>query len=166
METLPNVHLTDGNVTDYDAIRRFLTGYHLIDGVVQYDENPLATRYNIQSIAFDRFNSSQLVLNLAGDGLNLAPYGQGFVSMSTPTKEVERLMAERKLTTHNDPVWRWMVGNVVLKRDPSGNIKPDKDKSGDKIDGIVSVVMAIGQSMIERASQPQQIPDDYKIRTL
>lgn len=166
METLPNVHLTDGNVTDYDAIRRFLTGYHLTDGVVQYDENPLATRYNIQSIAFDRFNSSQLVLNLAGDGLNLAPYGQGFVSMSTPTKEVERLMAERKLTTHNDPVWRWMVGNVVLKRDPSGNIKPDKDKSGDKIDGIVSVVMAIGQSMIESASQPESIPDDYKIRTL
>ena len=75
--------------------------------------NTLATRYNMESIAFDRYNSSQLVLNLAADGLDLQPYGQGFVSMSTPTKEVERLMAEGKIQHNGDPVFRYMLGNVV-----------------------------------------------------
>ena len=60
---LDNVFLTEGNVTDYDAIRRFVTGFHIVDGQVQQDANPLAAQYNIDSIAFDRFNSSQCVIN-------------------------------------------------------------------------------------------------------
>ena len=76
-ESLDNVFVTEGNVTDYDAIRRFLTGFHIEGGVVGYDKDTLATRYNVEAIAFDRYNSSQLVLNLAADGLDLQPYGQG-----------------------------------------------------------------------------------------
>ena len=165
-DTLDNVFLTEGNVTDYDSIRRFLTGYHVEGGVVKFDEAPLASRFNIEAIAFDRFNSSQCVLNLAADGLNLVPYGQGFVSMSTPCKEVERLMAEGKIAHDGDPVLRYMFGNVTLKTDPSGNIKPDKEKSGDKIDGVVAHVMAIGQAMTDQSKAPQNIPDNYNIRTL
>ena len=165
-EALDNVFVTEGNVTDYDAIRRFLTGFHIEGGVVGYDKDALATRYNVEAIAFDRYNSSQLVLNLAADGLNLQPYGQGFVSMSTPTKEVERLMAEGKIAHNGDPVFRYMLGNVTLKTDPSGNIKPDKEKSGDKIDGVVAHVMAIGQAMTDQAKAPSNIPDNYNIRTL
>ena len=153
-------------MTDYDSMRRFVTGYHIKDGVVQYDTDCLATRYNIESIAFDRFNSSQCVINLASDGLKLEPYGQGFVSMSTPSKEIERLMCEGKIQHGCDPVMRWMFGNVVLKRDPSGNQKPDKEKSGDKIDGIVSLIMAIGQNLTEQAKPSNTIPDTYTIRTL
>ena len=163
---LENVFITEGNVTDYDSMRRFVTGYHIKDGVVSFDSDCLATRYNIESIAFDRFNSSQCVINLASDGLKLQPYGQGFVSMSTPSKEIERLICEGKIQHGCDPVLRWMFGNVVLKRDPSGNIKPDKDKSGDKIDGIVSLIMAIGQNMTEQSQIPDTIPDTYTIRTL
>lgn len=161
-----NVFITEGNVTDYDSIRRFVTGYHIEDGVVKYDANCLATRYKIEAIAFDRFNSSQCVLNLAADGINVVPYGQGFVSMSAPSKELERLMSEYKMHHDGDPVLRWMFGNVVLRMDPSGNIKPDKEKSGDKIDGIVSLVMAIGQAMTDQQKPSNTIPDTYTIRTL
>ena len=164
--SLDNVFVTEGNVTDYDSMRRFVTGYHIKDGVVQYEKDCLATRYNIESIAFDRFNSSQCVINLASDGLKLEPYGQGFVSMSTPSKEIERLMCEGKIQHGCDPVMRWMFGNVVLKRDPSGNQKPDKEKSGDKIDGVVSLIMAIGQNLTEQAKPSNTIPDTYTIRTL
>jgi len=163
---LPNVFITEGNVTDYDSIRRFITGFHIVDGQVKHDPDPLASQFNIQSIAFDRFNSSQCVINLASDGLSMKPYGQGFVSMSTPSKSVERLMSEGKIQHGCDPVLRWMFGNVVLRTDPSGNIKPDKEKSGDKIDGVISLIMALGQELTEQTEQPQNIPDNYTIRTL
>ena len=126
----------------------------------------MATRYKIEAIAFDRFNSLQCVLNLAADGINVVPYGQGFVSMSAPSKELERLMSEYKMHHDGDPVLRWMFGNVVLRMDQSGNIKPDKEKSGDKIDGIVSLVMAIGQAMTDQSKPSNTIPDNYTIRTL
>ena len=163
---LPNVFITEGNVTDYDSIRRFITGFHIAEGQVKHDPDPLASKYNIRSIAFDRFNSSQCVINLASDGLSMKPYGQGFVSMSTPSKSVERLMSEGKIQHGCDPVLRWMFGNVVLRTDPSGNIKPDKEKSGDKIDGVISLIMALGQELTEQTEQPQNIPDNYTIRTL
>lgn len=164
--SLPNVFITEGNVTDYDSIRRFITGYHITDGQVKHDPDPLASKYNIKSIAFDRFNSSQCVINLASDGLSMKPYGQGFVSMSTPSKSVERLMSEGKIQHGCDPVIRWMFGNVVLKTDPSGNIKPDKEKSGDKIDGVISLIMSIGQEMTEQTETSANIPNNYTIRTL
>jgi len=163
---LENVFITDGNVTDYDSIRRFVTGYHIEDGRVKYDSDALATRYKIEAIAFDRFNSSQCVLNLAADGINVAPFGQGFVSMSAPSKELERLMSEGRIHHGGDPVIRWMFGNVVLRMDPSGNIKPDKEKSGDKIDGIVSLIMSIGQAMTDQSKPQTSIPNNYNIRTL
>ena len=164
--TLDNVFITEGNVTDYDSIRRFVTGYHIVDGQVRQDPNPLAVQYNIQSFAFDRFNSSQCVINLAADGMTMTPYGQGFVSMSAPSKELERLMSEGKIHHGGDPVLRWMIQNVTLRTDPSGNIKPDKDKSGDKIDGVVALIMSIGQNMTDQTTPKTSIPDDYNIRSL
>ena len=157
-QNLENVFITDGNVTDYDSIRRFVTGYHVEDARVKYDAQSLATRYNIQSIAFDRFNSSQCVLNLSSDGMSMAPFGQGFVSMSAPTKELERLMSEGRIHHGGCPVLRWMFGNVVLRMDPSSNLKPDKEKSGDKIDGVVALVMAIGQAMTEQSTPKTPSP--------
>ena len=107
-----------------------------------------------------------ITTNLAADGINVVPYGQGFVSMSTPSKELERLMSEFKVQHDGDPVMRWMFGNVVLRMDASGNIKPDKEKSGDKIDGIVSLIMSIGQAMTDQSKPQTSIPNNYTIRTL
>ncbi len=124
---------TDGNVTDYGFIKAKIC--------------ELATKFDIKDVAFDRFNASQLVIELQNEGLTMFPFGQGFVSMSTPTKELERLVKDGKLRHAGNPVTRWMMSNILLRTDPAGNIKIDKGKSGDKVDGPVSIVMALGTAM-------------------
>jgi phage terminase large subunit-like protein len=128
---------TEGNVTDYAYIKARIL--------------ELASKYEIKDIAFDRFNSSQLVIELQIEGLSLFPFGQGFVSMSAPTMELERLVKERRIKHAGNPVTRWQMGNIMLRTDPAGNIKIDKGKSGDKVDGPVSIVMALGTCMQEAA---------------
>jgi phage terminase large subunit-like protein len=144
---LPNVHLTDGNVTDYASIRRKVSGVmNKPEGQV-VEELSLMHTYNVQKIAFDRYNSTQIAIDLVDDGVPLVPFGQGFVSMSSPTKQLEVLVRTGKLWHDGDPVLRWALGNVELKMDPAGNIKADKQKSGGKIDPIVAMIMGIGEHM-------------------
>ena len=105
----------------------------------------------IQSIAFDRWNSSQLVIELIEEGLKMSAFGMGYKSLSAPTKEVEAKVLTRDFVYFNDPVLRWQFGNVQLLIDPAGNIKPAKDKSTDKIDTILAMVMAVGEEMYSEA---------------
>ncbi len=132
------ITLTEGNVTDYRYIR---------DKVLADCE-----AYDIQGIAFDRWNSSQLVIELTEELPEdfMYPYGQGFASMSAPSKEFEKLIYKKEMLHDANPVTRWMLGNVELAKDPSGNIKPDKAKSSEKIDGIVSTVTALGLIMTKQ----------------
>ena len=132
---------TDGNVTDYSYIKAKII--------------ELAQQYDIKDIAFDRFNASQLVIDLQNEGLQMFPFGQGFISMSSPTKELERLVKDAQLKHDGNPVTRWMMGNILLKSDPAGNIKIDKAKSGDKVDGPVSIVMALGTAMQDAAKEKE-----------
>jgi phage terminase large subunit-like protein len=144
---LPNVHFTDGNVTDYASIRRKVSGVmNRPEGQVVDDSNLMQT-YNVEKIAFDRYNSTQIAIDLVDDGVPLTPFGQGFVSMSSPTKQVEVMTRTGKIWHDGDPVLRWALGNVELKTDPAGNIKADKQKSSGKIDPIVAMIMAIGEHM-------------------
>ena len=142
-----NVHIIEGNTIDYNAIRRFISGNYLEDGRVKYDPNNLCEKYCLKGVAYDRWNSLSLIRDLEGDGVTTDPFGQGFASMSFPSKAWEKLALEGKLHHGGDEVLRWMMSNVVLKRDPSGNIKTDKDKSGDKIDGVVAGIMALGEML-------------------
>jgi len=128
---------TDGNVTDYSFIKA--------------DVLALAEKFAIREIAFDRYNSSQLIIELQNEGLTMYPFGQGFASMAAPTKEFERLVRVGQIKHGGNPVTRWMMSNILLKRDPAGNVKIDKAKSGDKVDGPVSIVMALGTYMQEAA---------------
>ena len=128
---------TDGNVTDYSFIKA--------------DVLSLAERFAIREIAFDRYNSSQLIIELQNEGLTMYPFGQGFASMAAPTKEFERLIRTGNLRHGGNPVTRWMMSNILLKRDPADNVKIDKAKSGDKVDGPVSIVMALGTYMQDAA---------------
>lgn len=121
---------TDGDVVDYDYIR--------------IKVNELAKQYKIKSIQYDRWNSSQLVNNLTADGANLVPFGQGYQSMSTPTKELEKMVLNKEIEFGENPVMRWMNSNVEIRTDPAGNIKIDKSRSTEKVDGMVALVMAIG----------------------
>ncbi len=124
---------TPGNVIDYDYV------------LAQIDED--AGRYDIQEIAFDRWGATRIVQQLEDAGMTVVQFGQGFSSMSPPTKELERLLLGGKLAHGGNPVLSWMAGNVVVREDPAGNIKPDKGKSIEKIDGIVALVMALDRAL-------------------
>lgn len=161
---LPNVFVTDGNVTDYSAIRSFISGVYLDGSTMQQHDSCIASKYNLKGLAYDRFNSSQLIIDLTGDGISAVPYGQGFISMNAPTKEMERLVLEGEIFHGEDPFFDWMLNNVTLRFDPAGNVKPDKEKSGDKIDGVVAAVMAIAERMIRESEEDDSIPEDWKPR--
>lgn len=143
----PHVHLTPGNVTDYNVIRRLISGHYVKDGVVEYDSDNLMEKYLVKGVAYDRWNSLNLIRDLEGDGVACDPFGQGFASMSFPSKEFEKCALQGKICHGGDDILRWMMGNVSLRYDASGNIKPDKSKSGDKVDGVVAAVMAMGEAL-------------------
>lgn len=128
------MYATDGDVIDYDCILNKLV--------------ELSEIYDIQEVAYDRWGATQLVQNLQGMGLTVVPFGQGFASMSGPSKEFLNLVMAGKLHHGNHPVLRWMADNVVVKQDAAGNVKPDKSKSSQKIDGIVATVMGLGRATV------------------
>ena len=131
---------TEGNVIHYDFIEKFI--------------NDLAEKYHIVEIAVDRWNTTQMIQNLEGDGFTMVPFGQGFASMSGPTKDFYRLLMEGQIIHGGHPVLRWMAGNVVVDTDPAGNIKVTKAKSKEKIDGIVAAIMALDRC-IRNQTEPQ-----------
>jgi len=143
------IETTPGNVTDYDFIR------HKI--------NELGGKFNIESIAFDRWNSSQLVNNLMDDGANMSPFGQGYASMSAPTKQLEKMILSKEINHGGNPVLRWMCNNIQVQQDPAGNIKFNKSKSTEKIDGMIALVMALGEMMTDKNSPSQYDEKDLFI---
>ena len=124
---------TEGNVVHYGYIEKFI-------------EN-LGTRYNIREIAFDRWGAVQMVQNLEGMGFTVVPFGQGFKDMSPPTKELMKLTLEQKLAHGGHPVLRWMMDNIYIRTDPAGNIKADKEKSTEKIDGAIATIMGLDRAI-------------------
>ena len=133
MEWLRDGHIfgTAGDVQDYNFIRAKI--------------NDLSKKYRIQSIAYDRWGASQLVIDLQNDGATLDPFGQGFVSMNMPTKDLEIQIIGKNIIHDNNPCLNWCLSNVAIQEDPAGNIKPNKAKSTDRIDPIVALIMALGE---------------------
>jgi len=107
-----------------------------------------AQTYQLVDLNVDRlFQAHQLATELIDEGLQVVGMGQGFMSMSAPMKEFERRLLRKAVHHGNNPVLNWMAGNVAVKMDPAGNIKPDKASSQGKIDGIVALVMALDRLM-------------------
>ena len=127
------IHTTEGNVVHYGFIEQFIT--------------KLGERFNIREIAYDRWNATMMVQTLEDDGFNMVPFGQGFRDMSPPTKELMRIVLERKLNHGGHPVLRWNMDNAFVRTDPAGNLKIDKEKSTEKVDGAVALVMALDRAM-------------------
>ena len=123
---------TEGNVVHYGFIEKFI--------------EELGEKYNIREIAFDRWGAVQMVQNLEGMGFTVAAFGQGFKDMSPPSKELMKLVLEERIAHGGHPVLRWMMDNVTVRTDPAGNIKPDKEKSTEKIDGAVALIMALDRA--------------------
>jgi phage terminase large subunit-like protein len=124
---------TEGNVVHYGFIEAFI--------------EELGTQYNIKEIAFDRWGAVQMTQNLEGLGFTVVPFGQGFKDMSPPTKELMKLTLEEKIAHGGQPVLRWMMDSIFIRTDPAGNIKPDKEKSTERIDGAVALIMALDRAI-------------------
>ena len=134
------VTATPGNVIDYTYIRQQI--------------RTLGERYQIREIAFDRWGAEALRQQLEEDGFSMVQFGQGYASMSGPSKELLRLVLSRGLSHGGNPVLRWMADNVTVRQDPAGNIKPDKSKSREKIDGIVATVMGLDRAVRNEGEGP------------
>jgi len=124
---------TPGNVLDYDRIRN--------------DINDMYKVFNIRLLAVDRWNSTQITTQLDGDGLEMAPTGQGYRDMNAACKELDRLIVSAQLQHDGNPLLAWAASNTMVEEDAAGNIKPDKGKSTKKIDPIVSLVNAVACSL-------------------
>ena len=124
---------TEGNVVHYGFIEKFI--------------EKLGEKYNIREIAFDRWGAVQMVQNLEGMGFTVVPFGQGFKDMSPPTKELMKLTLEKKIAHDGHPVLRWMADNIFIRTDPAGNIKADKEKSTERIDGVIALIMALDRAI-------------------
>ncbi len=134
------IEFSDGNVIDYDLIKRRI--------------QELSKVYRISEIAYDPWNASQIALDLQDKlGFKMIEFRQGFISMNEPSKEFERLIVSGELNHLNNPVLRSMAGAVSVRTDPAGNIKPDKQKSTERIDGIVALIMGIGRAMVTKDSK-------------
>ena len=140
--------LTEGNVVDYDTIMA--------------DVWADCSSFDMQKIAFDRWNFEAVRQRLIKEGVpedKMIAFGQGFASMSAPMKEVEKVILSGHLIHNYNPVLFWMAGNVAAKTDPAENIKPDKDKSRERIDGIVALIMALGLAITTEPARPSIYED-------
>ena len=127
------IQTTEGNVIHYGFIEAFI------------DE--LGKIYNIKEIAFDRWGAVQMTQDLDNLGFTVIPFGQGFKDMSPPTKELMNLVLAKQIKHNGNPVLHWMMDNVCVRLDPAGNVKMDKSKSTEKIDGAVATVMALDRAI-------------------
>jgi phage terminase large subunit-like protein len=126
------VTLTEGDVTDYDVVRDYILAF--------------AEKNSVRSVAIDRYNATHLTTQLVNEGIDMKPFGQGFVSMSSPTKLLQTLLIQGRLRHAGNPVLQWQASNVQVKTDDAGNVKPTKKNSSatGRIDGMVALIMAIG----------------------
>jgi phage terminase large subunit-like protein len=143
------VKMTPGNVVDYGFIRQEI--------------RDLRTKYDLRELAFDRWGANKLIQDLEEDGFALDPkasgpklvaFGQGYASMSPPTKELMTLCLQGKIRHGGHPILRWNADNLVVTQDPAGNLKPDKAKATQKIDGVVAFLMALDRAIKHQGAGP------------
>jgi len=155
----------------YDAWVRqgFLTAIpgEVIDYEWIYDQiDRDAQTYNIAEIGFDRWGAAEVYQRVEKMGLVMVQVGQGFASMSAPMKEPEKLIVSRRLNHGGHPVLAWNAHNLVAQRDPAGNIKPDKRRSREKIDGMVALIMGLDRGTRHDPESERSIYEERGILTI
>jgi len=123
---------TPGPVVDYGTVEACIMG--------------LCERFDVREIAMDPWNATATVSRLQEAGLPVVTHRQGFVSMSAPMKDTERLALAGKLRHGGHAPLRWAVSNVVPDRDASGNVKPSKARAKERIDAAVAMIVAVGRA--------------------
>ena len=145
------IEFTPGDVVDYEFIRAKV--------------NELAGVYEFDEIAADPWNAQQLLTQLIDDGHTVVEIRQGFKTMSPAMKEFEGLILDRKIAHGGNPILRWMFSNLAVKTDAAGNIKPDKEKSTQRIDGIAALLNALSRWTVKQEDRPS-VYEDRGLRIL
>lgn len=127
--------ITDGNVTDYDNV---LSDILKKNNVIF-----------INKIAYDSYNATQWAINATSAGLPLEPFSQALWNFNKPTKTFEILLKQGKVILDNNEITRWCFANVYLKSDHNENVKPVKQQAQQKIDGVISILEALGTYLEE-----------------
>jgi phage terminase large subunit-like protein len=145
---------TPGNVADYDWIKE----------QIRRDRD----YFKVKSIGYDPWNASQLTNDLVSERAPMVKVRQGFATMSPVLKEIQRLTlqgtAEVPTLRHGGhPVVRWCVDNLAVAMDSSGNVKPDKANSGDKIDGVSALATAMAEVVARPPRRKSRYADDEEI---
>lgn len=132
---------TPGNVADYR--------------IIAADIKAIISKYDFKSMAYDKYLTGHGVLaDLIDEGIECHEMGQNIVSLNFPTKELERIVTGGQLEHFGNPVLGWMMGNVILAKDTSGNVKPDKGKSEKKIDGVSAMINALAEWKTFEGQEP------------
>lgn len=124
---------TEGEVTDYAVIEQAVLEVH--------------ERFNLQSMAFDRWNATEMVGRLIQAEVPMVEFVQGTKSYHPAMQELERAYIGGKFAYGDDPVLPWCASNLVARRDVNMSMAPDKKKSADKIDDMTALLMAVGVSL-------------------
>ena len=151
-----HITLTPGVVTDYSFVEAKIM--------------ELVERYKVQEVTLDRWNATDISTRLSEQGANVTWIGQGYRSLSAPSKRLEELVLSGKLIHGDHPILRAQAAQVMIETDPAGNIKPSKRASGSKanserIDGIVALVMGLGRCM-DSGESKTSVDDVYTDRGL
>lgn len=131
---------TEGNVVDYEFVKE----------QIRQD----AELFQVQNVGFDPWNAMQVMIQLQGEGMPVSQVRQGYLTLSNPSKELERMLLDGDFVHGGHPVLRWCAQNVAVERDPAGNIKPSKAKSTERIDGIAALVTALAPALSQESSGP------------
>lgn len=124
-----HIEATPGTVVDYGYILKRIEA--------------ISKQYQLKALSFDRWGATKIVKDLEDMGLTVLEFGQGFASMSPPSKEMEKLILSRKIILPDNPALAWCFSNVIVETDAAGNVKPSKKRSKEKIDMVVSCIMAL-----------------------
>lgn len=119
--------------------------------------------YDIRELAIDEWNATYLATQLEDDNVQVVLQKQNMAQMAAPTKELERLIMQRVLQHGANPVLSWMFDNVSIKMDSEENIKINREKSREKVDGIVALVMALGLAIRTGQGAGKSVYDDRGI---
>ncbi|ACC76141.1 terminase TerL endonuclease subunit [Paraburkholderia phymatum] len=139
-----------------------LEGAEIDFDVIREDVRAMATRFDVQEVAYDPWRATQLAHQLAKDGATVVEYRQTVQNMSPAMKEVMAAVKAGRFHHDGNPCLNWMVSNVVAKEDAKENIYPRKDRPEQKIDGPVAIMMGVGRLMVAEPLYPV-LPDDYSL---
>lgn len=136
--------ITDGRSVDHAIIKRDIMAF--------------CEQHRCRGLAIDRWNATALAQQLAGEGLPVVMFGQGYASMNAPTKALEAAFVDGNLRMAGNRCLGWQLGNAAVQLDPAGSVKLSKAKSTERIDGAVALAMACGIHMGEDM-KPASMPE-------